>query len=172
MGANLRDKQLESVGGQKSRSFRAGEEVWARNFRAGEKWLPGVVMEVMAATNYKVLLLDGRVMHRHIDQLTARHVDPEVSRRRPAEMELEIQQDPSGLGEKASTSQEAVGHSEPESIADSIAPATMSTPVQEPRSCSDIEPSPGADNVPQETPAEVRRSTRERKRPGYLEAYC
>jgi hypothetical protein len=172
MGANLRDKQLESMVGQKRRSFRAGEEVWARNFRVGEKWLPGVVMEVMAATNYKVLLLDGRVMHRHIDQLAARHVEPEVRRRMPAEMEVELQQNLPGVGESASTPQEAVGQSEPELIADSVPPAAMPTPSQEQTSCSAIESSPGAENVPQEPPMELRRSTRDRKRPGYLEAYC
>ena len=48
--------------------------MWVRMFRSGEKWIPGVVQKVLGATNYQVLLGEGQLAHRHIDQLKRRHV--------------------------------------------------------------------------------------------------
>ena len=49
--------------------FKPGDPVLTKNFGKGDSWLTGVVYEVLGATNYWVLLEDGRKVHRHVDQL-------------------------------------------------------------------------------------------------------
>ena len=55
------------------RTFEIGEDVLVTNFRGEGRWLPGVVVEIKGATNYEVLLGDGRNVHRHVDQMVSYH---------------------------------------------------------------------------------------------------
>ena len=55
----------------KARTFDAGQSVWAQNYRPGEKWLPGVVMERVGPVSYRVEV-QGQVWRRHVDQLLQR----------------------------------------------------------------------------------------------------
>ena len=52
------------------RSFR--DFVYARNYGPGPKWLPGQVEESEGSVMFQLQLADGRVIHRHADQLRSR----------------------------------------------------------------------------------------------------
>ena len=175
-GASIRERQLESVISRNSRSFRVGEEVCAKNFGTGVKWLPGVVTEILGATNYKILLLDGRTMHRHIDQLVKRH--PAVENRN-----------------------EAANKAGPELLAEPIIPSEVAAPlaiqreqglVTFPREDEIVQPMPsrveqhGSMEATSSSPAtstviepeatsptepELRHSAQMWKKPAYLEEY-
>ena len=56
--------------------FQNGQIVWVRNFRDGEKWLKGVVVEVSGPLSYKVRVFDGRLWRRHVDHLRDCNVPP------------------------------------------------------------------------------------------------
>ena len=58
-----------------SRMFSVGELVYARNFRPGEAWLPGCIMETKGPVSFLVKLQDGRVLKRHVDHLRKRSSD-------------------------------------------------------------------------------------------------
>lgn len=47
--------------------FYLGNEVFARNFGEGPKWLPGVVTQVKGSWSYSVEMSDSRLWHRHVD---------------------------------------------------------------------------------------------------------
>ncbi|KAM7313027.1 uncharacterized protein ISCGN_002948 [Ixodes scapularis] len=49
-----------------------GARVWARNFRPGTPWVPGVVGEATSASSADVTLPDGTVWNRHGDHLRHR----------------------------------------------------------------------------------------------------
>ena len=49
--------------------FHAGDAVLARNYGRGEKWIPGVVTEVVGSRHYMVELF-GNLWKRHLDQNT------------------------------------------------------------------------------------------------------
>ena len=44
-----------------------------KNFGLVDKWLPGVVVSILGEVNYRVLLSDGRIWHRHVDQMVKRY---------------------------------------------------------------------------------------------------
>ncbi|KAG7297849.1 hypothetical protein JYU34_018592 [Plutella xylostella] len=70
----VRQRQQERAAGGVTRSFSVGEEVWARNYGKGNKWLGGLVEQRTGRTDYVIkLLLNGNYIHRHIDQLRRRH---------------------------------------------------------------------------------------------------
>jgi hypothetical protein len=64
-------KRKQENGAQRGRmrAFEIGDSVLVTNFRGEGRWLPGVVVEIKGATNYEVQLDDGRIMHRHLDQM-------------------------------------------------------------------------------------------------------
>ena len=64
--------------GTKSRSFQIGNVVLVKNQTSGPKWLPGQIQEVRGPVTYIVLLQDGRVMKRHVDQIRSRTVNIDV----------------------------------------------------------------------------------------------
>ena len=53
----------------RSREFVVGQRVLARNFRAGQRWLPGIITERRGPLSYLVQLQQGILCKRHIDQL-------------------------------------------------------------------------------------------------------
>ena len=70
----------------KSRTFRVGDAVSVKNFGAGQRWLPGRIVEVSGPVSCHVLLEDGRRKRCHHDQLRARVVgdgDPVTSQGDP-----------------------------------------------------------------------------------------
>ena len=56
-----------------ARKFKVGDLVWSKNFGKGDKWVPGVIVEVRGNVNYTVKLSgqEGKT-HRHVDQLKER----------------------------------------------------------------------------------------------------
>ncbi|XP_037974858.2 uncharacterized protein K02A2.6-like isoform X1 [Plutella xylostella] len=71
-------RQLAAAGGGR-RAVAPGQAVWCRDYRAtqGTRWSPGVVVDRLGTTDYNVRLVDGTVIHRHIDQLKIRPVGEE-----------------------------------------------------------------------------------------------
>ena len=67
----------------KQRTFVVGDPVFVRNFSAGCKWLPGVIVECKGPLSFLVILNDGQTVRRHIDHIRTRTVDP------PAELSIE-----------------------------------------------------------------------------------
>ena len=63
----VRGKQVEPH--RKTRLFQLGDAVLARNFGQGEQWVSGKITGILGSTNYTVLLDDGRIVHRHVNQL-------------------------------------------------------------------------------------------------------
>lgn len=56
------------------RQFNAGDTVLARNYGKGEKWMRGVISEVLGSRHYMVEV-SGNLWKRHVDQLLSRPVD-------------------------------------------------------------------------------------------------
>lgn len=53
----------------KHRAFAVDDVVLVSNFTGGGKWIKGVVLAAKGSVNYEVKLLDGRVVHRHVNQM-------------------------------------------------------------------------------------------------------
>lgn len=56
----------------KERVLEVGDAVFARNYSAGDKWIPGVISMKSGPLSYHVTLTDDRVVRRHVDQLQKR----------------------------------------------------------------------------------------------------
>ena len=52
--------------------FKEGDIVWARNYREGNKWVPGTIQRRQGPLTYKVKINDTLLWKRHVDQLRAR----------------------------------------------------------------------------------------------------
>lgn len=46
-----------------------------QNFSHGPKWIPGFITKVTGPLSYKVMLGDGTIVRRHVDQVLARPED-------------------------------------------------------------------------------------------------
>ena len=68
----------EMAGSKSPREFSVGEQVLARNYSGGAKWLKGVIVEKTGPLSYKVRI-EGGIIRRHIDQLVASPVKPRKS---------------------------------------------------------------------------------------------
>ena len=60
----------------KERWFKTGDSVLTQNFSFGPKWIPGIIESVTGPVSYKVMLGDGRIVRRHVDQIHAHHQRP------------------------------------------------------------------------------------------------
>ena len=52
-----------------SREMIVGQNVMARNFRQGEKWIPGIIVKRLGPLTYLIELKQGLRWTRHIDHL-------------------------------------------------------------------------------------------------------
>ena len=93
IGVTVRDKPLQQkIGHDRSvpvRSFQVGQEVMARNFRAGAAWIPGVIAQQLGPVTYLVNVSEGRHWKRHVDHiknLQARPTENEFQRQSPPEV--------------------------------------------------------------------------------------
>ena len=57
------------------RSFKNGDLVFVRNFREGERWIPGKIVQCLGDVSYSVQLDNGHVSKRHQDHLRHRYVE-------------------------------------------------------------------------------------------------
>nr|XP_043895059.1 uncharacterized protein K02A2.6-like [Solea senegalensis] len=56
----------------KERNFVAGESIYTKNYGYGPKWVPGLIHDTTGPVSYTVLLGDGKLVRRHVDQLFSR----------------------------------------------------------------------------------------------------
>ena len=56
----------------RTREFSDGQEVWARNFKHGLKWTPGVVQKHNGLLSYSIRVVSGVIWNRHVDHLRQR----------------------------------------------------------------------------------------------------
>lgn len=67
----------------KVRNFVAVDHVYTKNYGWGPKWIPGLIQEIAGPVSYTVLLGNGKVVRRHVDQLFSKlEQDVPVSRAR------------------------------------------------------------------------------------------
>ena len=53
----------------RERLFTEGESVYVRNYRRGEKWLPGCIVQVSGPMSFRVKLLSGKTVKCHVNQM-------------------------------------------------------------------------------------------------------
>ena len=59
----------------KERSLLVGDKVYVKNFGQGQRWLPGVILEVTGPVSFLVRLVDERIVRRHLDHIRSRKND-------------------------------------------------------------------------------------------------
>lgn len=67
----------------KVRWFKTGDSVLTQNFSLGPKWIPALIESVTGPVSYKVMLDDGRVVRRHVDQIHMYHQRPDENNKSP-----------------------------------------------------------------------------------------
>ncbi|XP_015277826.1 PREDICTED: uncharacterized protein K02A2.6-like [Gekko japonicus] len=137
------------------RMFQAGDKVFARNYAAGQDWVPGKICECIGSRMYSVLLNDGRRWRRHVDQLKKRWSKDSADS--PAGSS-ELLSEPPAMEENMELAGPARQFTETE---------TTDPAVQAPDSGS-VEPQLEA---PPNGPVTLRRSQRAHRSPAYLADY-
>jgi hypothetical protein len=61
--------QIKYQSDEPTRNLAVNDRVWMRNYAMGEKWIQGTITGKQGNVMYEVLLKDGQVARRHIDQL-------------------------------------------------------------------------------------------------------
>ena len=61
----------------KDQQFQENDPVMAKNFSQGPPWITGKIMSKAGTATFLVELSDGRVIHRHCDQLKLNSLDPQ-----------------------------------------------------------------------------------------------
>ena len=67
----------------KERNFKAGDTVWARDFRGSTKWVSGMIIQSVGPVSYMIQLQDGQVWKRHVDHVRQRVDNQDISTRLP-----------------------------------------------------------------------------------------
>ena len=49
-----------------------------KNFSHGPKWIPGFIAKITGPVSYKVMLGDGNIVRRHVDQILASSEDKDL----------------------------------------------------------------------------------------------
>jgi hypothetical protein len=68
----------------KQRNFEINDKVFVKNFRRGDPWLQGNILEITGPLSYKVKLSNDCIVRRHVDHIRRRETE-DIS-----ETELEI----------------------------------------------------------------------------------
>jgi hypothetical protein len=80
------DKQLNQAV-KKSQNpapnFQIGQNVVAKNYRGGDKWVPGIIAAQTGPLYYEVRVASNTVWNRHADQLRATGVKTDIHEERP-----------------------------------------------------------------------------------------
>lgn len=77
-----------------------------RNFSHGPKWIPGFITKITGPVSYKVMLGDGSIVRRHVDQILASYDDKDLGKPKFV--------DPLGLPESSAAASAAAASSIPE----------------------------------------------------------
>ncbi|XP_055017905.1 LOW QUALITY PROTEIN: uncharacterized protein K02A2.6-like [Boleophthalmus pectinirostris] len=136
------------------RGFQVGDAVSTRNFSYGPKWVRGFITKVTGPVSYKVMLGDGTVVRRHVDQILARPedadlVDPKIIE--PPMVDL--------------------SSADPVPVRNSCAPEGTVQENPKPPVTDIPVPDAAKDAPPQQTAAPARRSQRTVSKPSYLKDY-
>ncbi|XP_042613167.1 uncharacterized protein K02A2.6-like [Cyprinus carpio] len=144
-----------------ARSLGVGDPVLVRNFTYGPKWIPGHIETVTGPLSYKVMLGDGRVVRRHVDQIHAGqkllvNLSEEVMDHKYPDLDFSDNSAPVVAKETDEKETEDISsETNPlEVIGESAQPGEITTELLT-QSCSPV----------------VRRSQRTRKVPGHLKDY-
>ncbi|MPC18419.1 hypothetical protein E2C01_011304 [Portunus trituberculatus] len=98
--------------GARPREFQAGDAVYSVNLFLGVKWLPGVIVEKTGPVSFKVELLGGRIVRRHLDYVRRRSLEKEDNiAEDTASLTLDISDTAIGNTKQDSPSLEAAGDS-------------------------------------------------------------
>ena len=62
-----------------TRGFELGQDVLVTNIGGTVKWVRGVVVEILGSSDFNIRLGDGRVVHRHVDQMVSYYASLEKS---------------------------------------------------------------------------------------------
>lgn len=150
------DKQLSE------RSFQVGDTVITRNFSHGPNWIPGFITKVTGPLSYKVMLGDGIIVRRHVDQVLARPEDKAL-------IELKITEPPTvpmSLADAAPVFPSPVAGRNSSSTEGNVQDNTKPSVKDIPSPSSEKQP------PPQQVVATPRRSQRTVSKPSYLKDYA
>ena len=64
------DQKAHHDGASKLRSLFPGQHIMVMDYRSSNKWIPGIVLKKLGPVTYSVEIDNGKVVKRHIDQLT------------------------------------------------------------------------------------------------------
>ena len=67
----------------KPRQFNIGQKVLVRNYREGEKWIPGIITNKEGSVSYEIKMKNGELLRRHIEQIVDYHLSDENIHHRP-----------------------------------------------------------------------------------------
>ena len=73
------DQELRSIHSP-ARKLELGQAVVARNYRAGNKWVPGIITAHSGPLSYEVKVAPNTVWRRHVDQLRESAVTPKFNK--------------------------------------------------------------------------------------------
>ena len=86
------------------KSFSEDDPVWVKAFDEKKKWIAGIVVKKIGKVNYHVVLCgEDKVMHRHVDQLSARvpnlgvseeavQLEPELDQRHTTASQVQVEE--------------------------------------------------------------------------------
>ena len=138
-----------------------------RSFTAGDKWIPGVVVKVTGPLSYHVKIAGG-VLRRHVDQLTSdTRSEGRVEMEEPVADENEIRQ-PEEVVIQPNAPQEAAVPPRDELSRFPNAGAEEQPP---PSSAEEVPATTIQSSGEAAAPVEPRRSTRSKKKPGWMDGY-
>ncbi|XP_031330866.1 uncharacterized protein K02A2.6-like [Photinus pyralis] len=72
------DQKRDQLLGTEVRSFKEGQHVGVRSYVPGDKWIPAQVMQKTGPVSYKVQTPEGKLLHRHSNQMVTRPIEQEV----------------------------------------------------------------------------------------------
>ena len=72
--------------------FKTGDSMLTQNFSLGPKRIPGIIASVTGPVSYKVMLGDGRVVRRHVDQIHSHHQRPETCNSNQKTVSIQLSQ--------------------------------------------------------------------------------
>ena len=81
----VEDKQLNQAAKSQNPApnFQIGQNVVARNYRGGDKWVPGIIAAQTGPLSYQVRVASNTVWNRHADQLRATGVKADIHEEQP-----------------------------------------------------------------------------------------
>ena len=127
MAKRVEDKQSQQKAthyvSAHSRTFEVGDLVHVLNFRPGEKWIPGKIIESTGPISFRIQLQNGHVLRRHQDHLRHRMERFEQVSAETASDENETLTDMTSVGTSAETTSTPEEASNPRNLLDESSPA-------------------------------------------------